>query len=267
LQEGIKSYEGNEFYKLGGLKLFGDGSLGSQTAAMFESYPQGEKGILRYTDDELFSLVLSAAENGLSSTIHSIGNRCVKQVIDCFLRLKKTGIHNTLFNRIEHIQAIRNEDIPLLKSSGLFASLQPVHIANDIPLINKYWSDIKEQTYSIKSLISTGIEYAFGSDAPIETINPFLGIYSAIERRQNNNPKNPQFRPEQSINPFEAIWGYTMGAAKSTKSEHKRGSIETGKLADLIVIEDFRQYPSTFWLTAKSELTMINGDIVYVNEG
>ena len=202
LQEGIKSYEGNEFYKLGGLKLFGDGSLGSQTAAMFESYPQGEKGILRYTDDELFSLVLSAAENGLSSTIHSIGNRCVKQVIDCFLRLKKTGKHNTLFNRIEHIQAIRNEDIPLLKSSGLFASLQPVHIANDIPLINKYWSDIKEQTYSIKSLISTGIEYAFGSDAPIETINPFLGIYSAIERRQNNNPKNPQFRPEQSINPF-----------------------------------------------------------------
>ena len=263
LQEGKKSYEGDEFYKLGGLKLFGDGSLGSQTAAMFENYPAGGNGILRYTDEELYNTMLSAAENGFAATIHAIGNRCVKQVIDCALRLKSSGKFNMLFNRIEHIQAIRKEDIPLLKKAELFASLQPIHIANDVLMIEKHWKDVIEQAYSIKSIITEGISYAFGSDVPIETINPFQGIYSALERHPDNNPALPQFRPEQSISAMEAILGYTIGAAKSSKSEKERGSIETGKLADLIVIEDYRKFPSTFWLTAKSELTMLNGEIVF----
>lgn len=262
LQEGFKSYEGDEFYKLGGLKLFGDGSLGSQTAAMYEEYPAGGYGILRYADEELYNTMLSAAENGFATTIHAIGNRCVSQVINCALKLKLTGKFNQFFNRIEHIQAIRKEDIPLLKKAELFASLQPIHIANDVPLIEKHWKDVIDQAYSISSLIAAGIPYAFGSDVPIETINPFQGIYSAIERRPNNNPSLPQFRKDQSITALNAIMGYTLGAAMSTKSEKERGSIATGKLADLIVIEDYRKYPNTFWLTAKSELTMLNGEIM-----
>lgn len=118
LQEGKKSYEGDEFYKLGGLKLFGDGSLGSQTAAMFENYPAGGNGILRYTDEELYNTMLSAAENGFAAYYSCYRNRCVKQVIDCALRLKSSGKFNMLFNRIEHIQAIRKEDIPLLKKQN-----------------------------------------------------------------------------------------------------------------------------------------------------
>ena len=263
LQEGKKSYEGDEFYKPGGLKLFGDGSLGSQTAAMFANYLSGGNGILRYSDEELYATMLCAAENGYSTTIHAIGNRCVKQVIDCALRLKATGRFNQLFNRIEHIQAIRNEDIPLLQKSGLFASLQPIHIANDVPLIEKHWNESKEQAYSLKSIITAGIPYAFGSDTPVETINPFQGIYSAMERRTDNNPALPQFRPEQSLTAIEAILGYTIGAAKSSKSEKERGSIENGKLADLLVIRDYRNYPASFWLEAKSELTMLDGKIVW----
>jgi len=263
LQEGKKSYEGDEFYKPGGLKLFGDGSLGSQTAAMYANYPSGGNGILRYSDEELYATMLCAAENGYSTTIHAIGNRCVKQVIDCALRLKATGRFKQLFNRIEHIQAIRNEDIPLLQKSGLFASLQPIHIANDVPLIKKHWKESKEQAYSLKSIITAGIPYAFGSDTPVETINPFQGIYCALERRTDNNPALPQFRPEQSLTAIEAILGYTIGAAKSSKSEKERGSIENGKLADLLVIRDYRNYPASFWLEAKSELTMLDGKIVW----
>ncbi len=183
LQEGKKSYEGDEFYKPGGLKLFGDGSLGSQTAAMYANYPSGGNGILRYSDEELYATMLCAAENGYSTTIHAIGNRCVKQVIDCALRLKATGRFKQLFNRIEHIQAIRNEDIPLLQKSGLFASLQPIHIANDVPLIKKHWKESKEQAYSLKSIIYSRNSLCFRFRHTCGNHHHFQGIYCAMERR------------------------------------------------------------------------------------
>lgn len=263
--EGRKSYEGDDYYQTGGMKIFGDGSLGSRTAAMHAPYP-GEPdnlGILRYTDAELYQLMSSAAENGFSSTIHAIGNRCVRQVIDTARKINTAFPDAQLMHRIEHVQSICTEDIPRLKASGLFASVQPLHLANDIPMIDAYWHDIEDQVYSFKSMLQAGVPLGFGSDAPIESINPFLGIYSAVERRFALNPNATIFRPDQVLSPIQAIIGYTLGAAQSSRMEHKRGSIEPGKLADLTVIDDYRQQPSTFWLNASSHLTMIAGEIVH----
>ncbi|MCK9308954.1 MAG: amidohydrolase [Candidatus Cloacimonetes bacterium] len=260
-KEGVKSYEGNDYYQVGGMKIFGDGSLGSHTAAMFQPYTSidDDLGILRYNDEELYQLMLSAAEKGFSSSIHAIGNKCVRQVIDTVTKLPK---HN-LMHRIEHVQSIRSEDIPLLKASGLFASVQPLHLANDVPMIEKLWRNIQDQVYSFKAMLDAGITLGFGSDSPIESINPMLGIYSAVERRPALNPTLKPFRAEQSLSPMQAIIGYTLGAAKSSRIEHLRGSIEIGKLADLIVIDDYRTHASSFWLNAQSSLTMIGGEIVY----
>ncbi|MDD2229489.1 MAG: amidohydrolase [Candidatus Cloacimonetes bacterium] len=264
-KEGVKSYNGNDFYQVGGMKIFGDGSLGSHTAAMFQPYTSIAEnlGILRYSNEELYRLMLSAAERGFSSTIHAIGNKCVRQVIDMVFKLNKQNPKLNLMHRIEHVQSLRLEDIPLLKASGLFASVQPLHLANDVPMIEKLWHDIQDQVYSFKSMLDAGIALGFGSDSPIESINPFLGIYSAVERRPALNPHLAPFRAEQALSPIQAILGYTLGAAKSSQMQHLRGSIEMGKLADLIVLDDYRKQPSTFWLNAQSQLTMIGGEIVH----
>lgn len=259
-----KSYEGDENFKIGGLKLFGDGSLGSRTAAMFDTYPNDQsRGILRYEDEELYHQMEKAAKAGLASTIHAIGDRCVRQIIDATLRLQKNSRFKDLFHRIEHVQSIRLSDIADLKKSGLFASLQPVHIANDIPMIHKSWHHIEEEAYAFKSLIDAGVPYAFGSDAPIETINPFHGIYSALQRRLNVNPELESLNTAESISVEQAIEGYTSGAAAASGSEMIRGKIAKGYLADLIVVEDYRHLPDEYWIEARSLLTMIGGTIVH----
>lgn len=263
--EGRKSFEGDDYYQTGGMKIFGDGSLGSRTAAMDAHYPDdpANVGILRYSDAELYQLMLSAADKGFSSTIHAIGNRSVRQVIDTVRKINLAYPDSNFMHRIEHVQSICAEDIPRLKATGLFVSVQPLHLAYDVPMIEAYWNQIQDQVYSFKTMLNTGIPLGFGSDAPIESINPFLGIYSAVERRHALNPDASVFRPEQALTPIQAIIGYTLGAAQSSRMEHKRGSIEQGKLADLIVIDDYRRQPSTFWLTAQSHLTMVSGEIVH----
>lgn len=259
-----KSYEGDEYFKIGGLKLFGDGSLGSRTAAMFDHYPTEEsnRGILRYQDEELFAQMEKAAKAGLACTIHAIGDRCVRQVIDATLRLRQSNDFRHLFHRIEHVQSIRLQDIADLKRSGLFASLQPVHIANDIPMIHASWEHISDEAYAFRTMIDAGIPYAFGSDAPIETINPFLGIYSALQRRYKLDPNAEVHNPQEAIFVEQAIFGYTAGAAAASRSELIRGRLAKGFLADLIVVEDYRKLPDEYWLTAKSLFTMISGQVV-----
>ncbi len=261
----VKSYEGDEFYKVGGLKLFGDGSLGSRTGAMFEPYPGEDDnfGILRYRDEELFAQMEKAAKAGLASTIHAIGDRCVRQIIDATLRLNENAAYHGLFHRIEHVQSIRLSDIADLKKSGLFASLQPVHIANDIPMIHESWPHVEHEAYAFRSLLDAGIPYAFGSDVPIETMNPFHGIYSALQRRHKVDPELEQLNMKEAITVQEAIDGYSIGAAMSSCSGQIRGKIEKGYLADLIVIDDYRGQPDEFWIDAHSYLTMIGGKVVW----
>lgn len=263
--EQFRSYEGEAHYRVGGMKIFGDGSLGSQTAAMDAPYPGSDAnyGILRYRDAELYSLMQNAAELGFSSTIHAIGNRCVSQVIDATLQLNSQYPAKPLMHRIEHVQSIRQEDIPRLKQASLFASVQPLHLPNDVPMIELYWHNIQEQVYSFSSMLDAGIPLGFGSDAPIESINPMLGIYSAVYRRPKLKHRQEPFRPDQAISPEQAITAYTLGAAMASREEHQTGSITVAKQADLIVLEDYTQEHETFWLSAQSLLTMYAGEIVY----
>jgi len=263
--EGMQSYAGDGKFTLGGMKIFGDGSLGSRTAAMFEPYDSepGNNGILRQSDSELWERVERAAQLGFGSTIHAIGNRCVHQVLSTIIRLKDKYPHLNLFHRLEHVQSIRPEDIPLMRSSGVFASVQPCHLANDVPMINNHWRSIAHQAYTFASLLRGGIGLGFGSDAPIESINPFVGIYAAVYRRPAYNPHLSAFNPAESLSVAQAINGYTLGAAASSCSTAWQGTLEPGKVADLIVIDDFRHAGEDYWLHAGSKLTMVAGEIVY----
>lgn len=260
-----QSYQGDEFFKLGGMKIFGDGSLGSRTAAMAQPYSSepANTGMLRYSDAELFDLSSHATEYGFASTIHAIGDRCVNQVLKTLIKVQARYPHSKLLHRIEHLQSIKPEDISLLAQSGIFCSLQPVHLANDVPMIKAHWTDIETEVYIWKSLMNKGIRLGFGSDAPIESINPLLGIYTALTRRPAFDRHQPAFHPEEALSLQQALAGYTLGAAMSSGSEAHFGSLELGKAADLIILENFCEQDSEYWLQAHSLLTMIGGEIVH----
>lgn len=262
---GVRSYTGNEFMKTGGVKIFGDGSLGSQTAAMFDHYPSDPSnfGILRYDRDELFKIVSKAAKAGISSTIHAIGDRTVRTVIDVISQTRSLFPEADLMHRIEHVQTIQPTDLESLKACGAYCALQPVHLANDIPMIEKYWQSTRENPYPFKSMVDHGIPHGFGSDAPIETINSFHGIYSALYRKHNLDPDKASWMPHQRIDLMSALEAYTIGAAKASRSERLRGSIQSGKYADLIVLDDWAELGEEYWLSCRSRLTMINGCIVF----
>lgn len=260
---GLKSYEGDEWFKLGGLKLFADGTLGSRTAAIFESYP-GEPdnhGILRYRDDELIDIIERASGDGFCLTIHAIGDRAVAQSIRCLST--RRFMQSPPLHRIEHVQAIRAKDILKLKELDIYLSMQPVHLMADIPQIRSNWPHLGDRVYQIKSIIEAGVAYGFGSDTPIETINPFLGIYAAIERRDYADLGGAALSRNEAITLEQAISGYTSGAAGLSRSEHLRGRLQRGFLADIFVLDEFDLRDSSFWLGAKSRLTMLEGEIVF----
>jgi predicted amidohydrolase YtcJ len=262
---GVTSYTGDEFLKIGGQKIFMDGALGSQTALMYEPYTGTENlGTAIYGEEELYRLIEKAAVKGIASSIHAIGDKCCHQVIFAIAKAKE--INPELRHRIEHLQCVRPEEYTILKENNIYVAVQPIHMRYDIPTIKKLWLNVEEYSYSFQDLIDNGIKTGYGSDAPVEIINPFQGIYAAISRRFLNDPTEEQWRPEQTVSVMDAIRAYTHWAAIGSSSEDVRGSLKEGYLADLIVIDDFTDQPDEFWLSAKSYLTMVDGHIVYKDE-
>ena len=261
----ITSYSGTESLKIGGQKIFMDGALGSQTALMYEAYKGTDNyGTSIYSEDELEAMITKGAKHKISSSIHAIGDKCCHQVISAIAKCRK--IDTTLRHRIEHLQCVRPSDYQAIRDNNIYIALQPIHLRYDIDSIQKYTPSAANYTYSFKDLLDNRISCGFGSDAPVEIINPFQGIYSAIMRKSMNDPTKPSWRPDQKITTLEAIKAYTVWAAKASASEHIRGQIVEGYLADLILIDDFSKSTPEFWLSAKSLLTIIDGEIVYKDE-
>jgi len=262
IDAGVTSYRGDPWFDIGGIKIFMDGSIGSQTAYMFDPYPNGGgNGVLVMQPDELEALVTRAAAAGLGSVTHAIGDRCVHIVASTLARARQA--YPLVFQRIEHAQCVRPEDVPLLAEAGIYCAMQPVHIAMDANITPRYWPQAHPYAYPIRTLLAASVQIGFGSDAPVETINPFHGIYAALTRRYRNDPAEPTWMPHEAISLQQALHAYTLGAAKGALAQWRTGSITPGKLADLIVLDDFTAQPPEFWLTARSRLTMVGGEVVW----
>ncbi len=257
-------YNNTDFIRTTGMKIFMDGSLGSKTAYMFHPYPNDPHnfGKLSQSWEKLYELMLNAGLHDIPSTVHSIGDKCSSELIKVFIRLNQ-NLNKKLNHRIEHLQSIRPDDISELAKSGVSCAMQSIHMKEDIAYIEKLWPQASQYAYTFKSLLDHHILFALSSDAPVETINPFEGVFSAVERRFKNSFENPSWHPEQSISAIDALTAYTVNSAKVSGISDLCGTIEVGKFADLLVIDNFFNKDSTFWLTAKSLLTMIHGDIVY----
>src|SRR5512135_1259129 len=264
---GLRTGFGDDWLRIGSVKAFMDGALGPRTAAMFQGY-DGEpenRGILNMDAEQLFEYAHRAADVGLGMTTHAIGDRANHEVLNAYEQLRAyetdKGLPH-LRHRIEHVQILHPDDLSRLASLNVVASMQPIHATSDMLMADKYWGQRTRYAYAPKTQLDVGAHVAFGSDAPVESPNPFWGIHAAVTRSRADGSPGPEgWHPEQRLTVQQAIEGFTTGAAYAAYAEGRQGRLAAGSLADLIVLD---KDPFTCDLAEmkdfKSSATMVAGE-------
>lgn len=267
---GVRVGFGNEKLKIGGLKGFADGSLGSTTALFFEPYVDDPK-TSGLPSDEMFpesrmlDNIAGADKAGLQLAVHAIGDKANRIILDQFAEAARLNGDRDRRFRIEHAQHLRMEEIRRFASQKVIASMQPYHAIDDGRWAeNRIGPERARGTYAFRSLIDAGVVLAFGSDWYVAPMEPLMGIYAAVTRRTLDG-KNPEgWVPEQKITVAEAVRAFTLGSAYASFDEKIKGSIEKGKLADLVVLsEDIFSIDPTAIDKVKVVLTIFDGKVVY----
>jgi len=270
LELGLRSGFGDEWLWIGAIKAFMDGALGPRTAAMIHPY-LGEPdnlGMLNLDGEELSEISLKAAAAGLSMSVHAIGDRAVHEVLNAFEHLRACERERSiphLRHRIEHVQVVTPQDAPRLAALDVIASMQPLHATSDMLMADAYWGERSALAYGWRAQLDHGAHLAFGSDAPVESPNPFLGLHAAVTRqRADGSPSQEGWVPEQKISLQEALEAYTLGAAYAANAEDRLGKLAPGYAADLIVLDrdPFDCHPSEM-LNLTPSATMIAGEWVW----
>ncbi len=266
---GLRTGFGDDWLRIGSVKAFMDGALGTHTAAMFQPY-EGEpenKGILNMDGEELFEFGRRAADAGLGMTVHAIGDRANHEVLNAYQQLrayeKEKGLPH-LRHRIEHVQVLHPDDAQRFAQLDVIASMQPIHAMSDMLMADRYWGERAALSYAWRTQLDAGAHLAFGSDAPVESPNPFWGLHAAITRRRaDGSPSKEGWRPEQRLSVQEALEGFTTGAAYAAYAENRLGRLAPGYLADLIVLEN-DPFTCNFddMKNFQSSATMVGGDWV-----
>ncbi|NOR89585.1 MAG: amidohydrolase family protein [Anaerolineales bacterium] len=265
IDAGLRTGFGDDWIRVGAVKLFSDGALGPHTAAMLKPYEDdnSNSGFLLLTAEEIAEIGKRAAVNGLALAIHAIGDRANRVVLDAFEELRTFEAKNRikpLPHRIEHLQLISTEDTQRPADLDIIVSMQPIHAVSDMQMANHYWGDRVQQSYGWRSQIRAGSKLIFGSDAPVDTANPFIGIYAAVSRKPLGcAPEADSWVPDQRINLQEALNAYSVWPAQSMGLGSKLGKLLPGYLADLIVLDEDP------FLIDNSELPAIKPSGVMVN--
>lgn len=267
---GLQTGFGDEWLRIGSVKAFMDGALGPHTAAMFQPYldEQENYGILNMDAEELFEAGCQASRTGLSLAVHAIGDRANHEALNAFEQLRRFERDHclpSLRHRIEHVQVLHPDDSGRLAGLGIIASMQPIHATSDMHMADQYWGKRAVLSYAWRTQLQHGAWLAFGSDAPVESPNPFLGIYTAVTRRRSDGtPGADGWYPEQRLSIREALAGFTLGPAYAAGLEERLGKLTPGYLADLIILpQDPFVVPPTDLLGIEPVATMIGGRWVW----
>lgn len=255
--------------RFSGLKQFIDGVITSRTAYMLEPYSDKPEtcGVTVYPPEKIKKWVKEADREGFRIRFHAVGDGAVRLALDAFEEAQQlNGIRDSR-HTIEHIETIHPTDIPRFKELGVIASMQPDHLGGDEDERDVYVSFIGHErdkyTFPIKSLKDAGAKMAFGSDFPVVPLNPMNEIYRAVTRTDNDGLWEG-WNPQECISLSEALKGYTLGPAYGTFREHELGTLEVGKLADIVVLDrNLFKVPVKEILETKVRMTMVDGDIVY----
>jgi predicted amidohydrolase YtcJ len=267
---GVQAGFGSPLLRIGNLKSFADGALGSATAWMdapFSDQP-GKSG-LASSDlmdvNKMYANIRGADQAGLQISIHAIGDRAIHAVLDLYEKAEQqNGAADRRF-RIEHVQHLRPADVTRFGALGVIASMQPYHAIDDGRWAEQSLGPERiKSSYAWRSLLDNGAVLAFGSDWPVAPMDPLLGIYAAATRRTLDG-KHPQgWVPEQRITVAEAVHAYTVGSAFAEHQETIKGSLEPGKLADMVVLSDdiFHIAPTEIDKT-RVYMTVFDGTVIY----
>jgi predicted amidohydrolase YtcJ len=271
---GLRAGFGDDWLRIGSIKVFMDGALGPHTAAMFQPYigEEDNRGILNMDGEELFEYGRKAAQVGLGLTVHAIGDRANHEVLNAYEQLRAYETENhlpALRHRIEHVQVIHPDDAARLGKMNIIASMQPIHATSDMLMADAFWGERSRLAYAWRTQLDHGARLALGSDAPVESPNPFLGLHAAVTRRRaDGSPSVDGWYPEQKLTMAEAWEGFTIGPAYAANMESRLGRLAPNYLADLIVL-DASQDPFTCnaddLLEMQSSATMVGGEWVYTS--
>jgi len=261
---------GDEWLRIGALKGFVDGSLGSHTAAMLEPFTDApsDRGLFVNTPDDLYAWTSGADKAGLHVMIHAIGDRAIRTLLDTYERVAtENGPRDRRF-RMEHAQHIAPADMPRFGALGVIASMQPYHAIDDGRWADRVIGPERAKgTYAFHSLINSGATLAFGSDWFVAPPTPLEGIYAAVTRRTLDDRNPGGWVPEQKITVEEALRAYTMGSAVASFEETRKGSLVRGKLADLVLIDrDLTTIAPEAIRDANITMTVVGGRVVFERE-
>lgn len=253
-----------------GVKLYADGALGSRGAALVEPYDDdaGNLGLLTTSGDHVESVARRALETGFQVGIHTIGDRGALVALDALERAFDGRPHPEARFRLEHAQVMRLQDIERMGRLGLIASMQPTHATSDMPWAEKRVGARRiEGAYAWRRMIEAGVPLALGSDFPVESADPRLGLYAAVTRQDLAGRPEGGWYPGQRLSRAEALRGFTLDAARSIFLEDEVGSLAVGKRADLVVFErDIMTVPVEQIPSVGIDLTLVEGRVAYRRE-
>lgn len=258
---------GDEWLRIGVLKAMIDGSLGSHTAAFFEPFTDApeDTGLFVNRPDSLYEWIKGADAAGLQVAVHAIGDKAIHEVLDAFGRVTaENGPRDRRF-RIEHAQHIALADISRFASQEVIASMQPYHAIDDGRWAEKVIGPERiKTTYAFRALLDAGARVAFGSDWFVAPPTPLEGIYAAVTRRTLDGANPDGWVPQQKISVEEALQAYTTVAAYAAFEENSKGSLEVGKLADFVILDqDLRSIPAEQIRNVQVLRTVVGGKTVF----
>lgn len=267
---GARTGFGDDWLRIGALKISLDGTLGSRTAAMLEPYSDdpGNRGVLRISQEELDPIVERAHRHHIQVALHAIGDAACRMALDSIERATRACHWPDHRHRIEHEQVIAAADMRRFAPLGVIASLQPCHAVTDLLWVESRVGPARMPTsYAWQSFARLGTAICLGTDWPVETLDPRVGFYEAVTRQELDGTPEGGRWPEEALTIEQALAGYTLGAAYAEHGERRKGSITPGKLADLTIYDrDPTAVPARELLALETLATIVDGRVVHAGD-